>query len=137
MSKYNKYEAICSNSWLDLGVTHIGECSTLFFDWGSLPVICQSFNRYSYHKIRVSWHSLQCWKWCKSRVRVMVFKATLNNVSVISWQSVLLVEETGVFGENHRPVASHWQTFSHNIVSSTPCHEQDSNFSDDRHWLHR
>jgi hypothetical protein len=37
----------------------------------------------------------------------MVFKATLNNVSVISWQSVLLVEETGVFGENHRPVASH------------------------------
>ena len=25
----------------------------------------------------------------------------------ISWQSVLLVEETGVPGENHRPVASH------------------------------
>jgi hypothetical protein len=25
---------------------------------------------------------------------------------VISWQSVLLVEETGVTGENYRPVAS-------------------------------
>jgi hypothetical protein len=23
-------------------------------------------------------------------------------------------------GENHRPVASHWQTLSHNVVLSTP-----------------
>jgi hypothetical protein len=34
-------------------------------------------------------------------VRVMVFNATLNNISVISWQSVLLVEEISVPGENH------------------------------------
>jgi len=40
-------------------------------------------------------------------VRVMVFNATVNNVSVISWRSVLLLEETGVSGENHRPAASH------------------------------
>ena len=44
----------------------------------------------------------------------------LNNISVISWRSVLLVEETRVPGENHRPVASHWQTLSHNVVSNTP-----------------
>jgi hypothetical protein len=50
----------------------------------------------------------------------MVFFATLNNISVISWRSVLLVEEAGVHGENHRPVASHWQTLSHKVVSSTP-----------------
>ena len=37
----------------------------------------------------------------------MVFNATFNNISVISWRSVLLVEETGVPGENHVPVASH------------------------------
>ena len=37
----------------------------------------------------------------------MVLNATFNNVSVISWRSVLLVEETGGPGENHRPVASH------------------------------
>jgi hypothetical protein len=37
----------------------------------------------------------------------MVFNATFNNISVISWQSVLLVEETGVHGENHRPAESH------------------------------
>jgi hypothetical protein len=29
---------------------------------------------------------------------VMVFNATFNNISVISWRSVLLVEKTG---ENH------------------------------------
>jgi hypothetical protein len=38
-----------------------------------------------------------------------------------------LVDETGVSGENHRPVASHWKTSSHNVVSSTPRHEQGSN----------
>jgi len=31
-----------------------------------------------------------------SGVRVMVFNATFNNMSVISWWSVLFVEETGV-----------------------------------------
>ena len=45
----------------------------------------------------------------------MVFNATFNNISVISWRSVLFVEETGVNGENHR------QTLSHNVVLSTPC----------------
>ena len=34
----------------------------------------------------------------------MVFNATFNIISAISWQSVLLVEEKGVPGENHRPV---------------------------------
>ena len=57
----------------------------------------------------------------------MVFNANFNNISVISWPSVLLVEKTGVPGENHRPVASHGQTLSHNVVSSTPRHERDSN----------
>jgi hypothetical protein len=31
------------------------------------------------------------------RVRVMVLNATFNNISVISWRSVLLVEETGEY----------------------------------------
>jgi hypothetical protein len=41
------------------------------------------------------------------RVRVMVFNANFNNISVLSWQSDLLVEENGVPGENHRTAASH------------------------------
>ena len=40
-------------------------------------------------------------------VRVMVFNATFNNISAISWQSVLLVEETG---ENRRSAACHFIT---------------------------
>ena len=35
-------------------------------------------------------------------VCLMVLNATFNNISVISWRSVLLVEETGVSGENHQ-----------------------------------
>jgi len=49
-----------------------------------------------------------------------VFNATFNNISVISWRSVLLVEEIGVPAENHRPPASHRQILSHKVVSSTP-----------------
>jgi hypothetical protein len=41
------------------------------------------------------------------RREVMVLNATLNNISAISWSSVLLVEETRVPRENHRPAASH------------------------------
>ena len=41
----------------------------------------------------------------------MVFNTTFNNVSIISWQSVLLVEETGVHGENHWSVTSNWPNF--------------------------
>ena len=37
----------------------------------------------------------------------MVFNATFNNISVISWWSFLLVEETGLPGEKNRTVASH------------------------------
>jgi hypothetical protein len=40
-------------------------------------------------------------------VWLMVFNATFNNISVIFWQSALLVKKTGVPGENHQPVASH------------------------------
>jgi len=56
----------------------------------------------------------------------MVFNATFNNISVRWWRSVLLLEETGVPGENHRLVASHLQTLWHNVVSSlfrTKCSE--------------
>ena len=73
------------------------------------------------------------------RVRVMVFNATVNNISVISWRSVLLVEKTGVPGENHRPVTIHWQTLSHNVASSTSRLSgiRTHNISCDRHLLHK
>jgi hypothetical protein len=39
-------------------------------------------------------------------VCLMVFSTTFNNILAISWQSVLLLEETDRLGENHRHVAS-------------------------------
>jgi len=47
----------------------------------------------------------------KVRVRVMVFNTTFNNISVISGQSLLLVEETGVPVENHWPAAKSLTNF--------------------------
>jgi len=41
------------------------------------------------------------------KTRLMVFSTTFNNISVILWRSVFLVDETGGPRENHQPVASH------------------------------
>ena len=89
------------------------------------------------------------WKWhdnyvplfytSQQWVSAMLLKANFNNIAAISWRSVLLpilVEGTGVPGEReHWPAASHWQTLSHNVVSSTPRLFQirTQNVSGDRH----
>jgi hypothetical protein len=64
----------------------------------------------------------------------MVFYAIFNNISFISWRSVLLVEETVGPGENHRPVASHRQTLSHNVVHLALIEIRTHNISGDRHY---
>jgi hypothetical protein len=64
----------------------------------------------------------------------LVLNATFNNISVISWRSVLLVEETGVLGENHQPAASNklyhimlytspwaWFELATSVVIGTDC----------------
>jgi hypothetical protein len=66
-------------------------------------------------------HSVQCSVYCHYVILLnvlyivilvclvffMVLTATFNNISAISWWSVVLVKKTGGPGENHRPVASH------------------------------
>jgi hypothetical protein len=42
-------------------------------------------------------------------VGFMVFSVTFNNISVISWQSVLLVNETGGHGENQQVTDKHYR----------------------------
>jgi len=39
---------------------------------------------------------------------ILVFNATFSNISATSWRPVLVVEEVGVPGENHRPWARNW-----------------------------
>ena len=71
----------------------------------------------------------------------MVFNATSNNISVISWQSFFLVEKTRVLGEttDQPQVTDKLYYISHNAVSSTSPHEsmmsgiQTHNISGDRH----
>ena len=61
---------------------------------------------------------LKCLSIHNFRVRVMVFNVTFNNISVVSWQSVLLVEETG---ENHESVTDKLYHMLYRVR-----HEQDS-----------
>jgi len=42
-----------------------------------------------------------------NRVRAMVFNTTFNYISVISWRSVVLMEETRVPRWNHLPASSY------------------------------
>jgi hypothetical protein len=102
------------------------KCNLIFFQF-------QMFNIWSvYMKV-----CLSLWIGRFRLVWFMVFNATFNDISVISWRQVLLVEETRVCRENHRPVASHWQTLLHNVVSSTPCHELPTSVVRGTDWLLR
>jgi len=100
----------------------------------SIHPVCSEID--NYHSVsHKQWHSM-IYLFINSYLEInnrfglvwfMVLNATFNDISVISWRSVLLVEETGVPGENHHSVASHWQTLSHNVVSSAPRHKRGSN----------
>jgi hypothetical protein len=66
-------------------------------------------------------------------VCLLLLNATFNNILVISWRSVFLVEEAGVLGENYRSVASHSQTLSQNVVHIALIEIPIHNISGDRH----
>jgi hypothetical protein len=66
--------------------------------------------------MEVNEHQVGCCRW------FVVYSATFTN-----FVFYIMGEESGVVVENHRPVASHWQNVSHNVLSSTPGHELSSN----------
>jgi hypothetical protein len=115
---------LCQLSWWSLYYTKTSMCIWLFiviFIYKYILTIClheKLINRYMCIKSDITYTQ----NWVRELLKqgVMVFNAFFNNISAISWRSDLLVKKTGVRWENHRPVASHWITLSHNVVSSTP-----------------
>jgi hypothetical protein len=71
------------------------------------PTCRKSLTTLSHNVVLSTPHLIRTHNVSGDRFRFMVFNATFNNISVISWWQVLLVKETGIPGENHRPVASH------------------------------
>ena len=49
-----------------------------------------------------------------------LFNATFSNISAISWRPVLVVEEAGVPGENHRPRQATGNLYHMRLQSSAP-----------------
>jgi len=70
-------------------------------------------------------------------VGLLCLNTSFNNSSVISWQSVLLVEKTGVLWENLQQVTDKLDHIILYQVHLTISRFQTLNVSSDRHWLQR
>ena len=108
---------------------YINICTCIFNLYYNIYIIVDCIFQAKYGILVLCWwhHWDQAKDCIIGLVWFMILNFTFTNISVISWRSVLLVEETGVPGEDLQPVRSHWQTWSLNVVSSTRCHERGSN----------
>ena len=81
--------------------------------------------QYWVEKNKICITKIDTWVVVKLWGRVMVlkrhFQQYFNYIVAISF----------IGGGNIRPASSHWQTWSHNVISSTHRHERNSNFSGD------
>ena len=68
--------------------------------WSSVEILVQQIGQICCRKKNPNELTFDFDFWC--------FNATFSNISAISWRPVLVVEEAGVPGENHRPWASNW-----------------------------
>ena len=64
----------------------------------------------------------------------MIFNATFSNISAISWQSALLLKDTGAPGENHRSIAFYWQILSQMLYTSPWAGFEFTTYRGDWNW---
>ena len=89
-------------------------CYVYVFCFRVVPLLEYPFG----HDASIS-DNISVWNWSFNTHRTIAqgwgyghgINATFNYSSVISWRSVLLVEETGIHGETHRPISRHWQLY--------------------------
>ena len=83
-----------------------------------------SWGSWIYNYLCVSSNPVQVFQWLATgrwfSPNTLVSSTNFSYIMAISFIGV----GTRMPGENHRPFASHWQTLTHNVVSSTPSHAQ-------------
>ena len=67
-------------------------------------------------------------------VGLRLFNTIFSNISVISWQSVLLVKETGVLWGNHHPPSNHWKNFRKQCCTCSWCNSLQYDHSHNGPW---
>jgi hypothetical protein len=102
-----------------------------------LPMICGSL-RVLRLLPPLNWSPWYSWNIAESGDKYQEIRSNQSTIfQLYCGVSVLLVEEIGGPGENHRPAGSHWQTVSHNVVHLALIEIRTHNISSDRNWLRR
>jgi hypothetical protein len=89
---------------------------------------CLNILSCSYHPCLVACSGVQYMLSCVFVLFFFVlylFSTRAFHLEYFSCTGIVAISFIGV--ENYRPVASHWQNWPHNVASSTPRHERDSN----------
>jgi hypothetical protein len=94
--------------------------------------LCSKCQKYFYvtHSQKNYWHFWLLYLYTFSiyeNASLIIFSAESEYISTRYWYRNINFYKTRVPGENHRLVASLWQTLPYNVVSSTPVHELDTN----------
>jgi hypothetical protein len=97
---YKNFLTSCEMNWLEVWISwlSIQKPKPIIFFLKFFSMLRRGVFKHLLHYASINleghyilWSSL---KKCLVRIRIMVFNATFNNISVISWRSVLLVEKT-------------------------------------------